>query len=109
MLVAVLLLAPLASGSISIAPAGFRIEVAFAGDGFQGLDAQDGVIYATIVKRLSQDPVMRGNTIVVNVTNGVVLLSGQVLSKKAQKRAAKLCGGIKDVKVVKNQTTVQKR
>jgi osmotically-inducible protein OsmY len=52
---------------------------------------------------------MRGNTIVVNVTNGVVLLSGQAPSKKAQQRAEKLTRGIKDVKAVKNQITVQKR
>ena len=109
-LVAVLLLAPLAHGAVSIAPADFGIEVAFAGDGFQSPEATDGAIYQTIVQRLAQDPDTRYSlTIEVSVRNGVVLLSGKVTSQKIRQKAEKLTHGIKGVKAVKNQLTVQKR
>jgi hyperosmotically inducible periplasmic protein len=67
----------------------------------------DAVITDQVRIKLSGDQLVKGGALQVDVTNGVVTLSGQVDEPKAKERAEKLTKKTKGVKQVINKITVK--
>lgn len=66
----------------------------------------DGAIEDQVRIRLAGDRDVKGTTLEVEVSNGVVTLRGQVDSDKARKRAEKLAKKVKGVERVINELTI---
>jgi osmotically-inducible protein OsmY len=67
----------------------------------------DAMITDQVMIKLSGDQVVKGGALKVDVTNGVVTLSGPVDEPKAKDRAEKLAKKVKGVKQVVNKITVK--
>ena len=65
-------------------------------------------IHAKIWADLVSDPIVKKRNLDVDVTDGVVTLSGIVESEAEKKRAEELAGAIDGVVRVENELTVQR-
>jgi osmotically-inducible protein OsmY len=80
----------------------------FAGCAFAGkkMDLSDGAIQDMVMRRLANDPDVRGAGLKIEVADGVVTLSGMVAEEKHKARAEKLAKKVRGVKQVVNKLTV---
>ena len=67
----------------------------------------DDMIYNNVRIKLAGDQVVKGGALMVDVKDGVVILSGSVEQENQKNRATKLARGIKGVKQVVNNITVR--
>jgi hyperosmotically inducible protein len=67
----------------------------------------DGVIHDNVIIKLASDQIVKGGALTVDVTDGVVTISGQVENPKQKDRAAKLAKGVKGVKKVVNNINLK--
>ena len=65
----------------------------------------DGHIHDEVMRRLADDPDVKGGNIDVEVTNGVVTLRGRVDGDREKSKATKLTKKVRGVKSVNNQLT----
>ena len=69
----------------------------------------DGEIHDQVLIRLASDTDVKGTGIEVDVTDGIVTLTGKVESEKIRSRAEKLVKKVKGVKSVVNKLAVGPR
>ena len=69
-------------------------------------NTSDDAIYDNVRRKLASDQVVKGGALKVDVSQGVVTLSGTVEEEKQKDRAAKLAKKIPGVKSVKNDLVV---
>jgi hyperosmotically inducible periplasmic protein len=67
----------------------------------------DDKIHDNVIRKLAGDSVVKGGGLVVEVTNGVVTLTGKVKTEKQKNRAATLARKVKGVTQVVNQIVLQ--
>ena len=68
-------------------------------------EISDGHIHDEVMRRLADDPDVKGGGIDVEVTNGVVTLRGRVDGDREKTKAGKLAKKVRGVKQVNNQLT----
>jgi hyperosmotically inducible periplasmic protein len=73
---------------------------------FAGDKAADDRILDQVRMRLATDPDVKGGSLDVAVTDGVVVLKGRVDAERGKERATKLAKKIKGVKSVDNELSV---
>lgn len=102
---AALLLAPVAPVSLAAHPG-----YAFAAEAGETESKEDGKIHDLIMVKLAGDQLVGGaGRIEVEVTKGVVKLTGRVDNDKQKARAEHLAKRVKGVKSVANQLVIQPR
>jgi hyperosmotically inducible protein len=69
-------------------------------------DVSDDALYDMVRRRLANDATVKGGTIQVEVSEGVVTLKGSVETAKQKERAGKLVKGINGVRKVQNELAV---
>ncbi len=69
----------------------------------------DGQIYDQVIRRLANDPDVKGGAFEVDVKEGVVTIKGVVEKEKFKEKAEKLAKKVKGVKGVVNQLVVKPR
>lgn len=69
----------------------------------------DDAIYDKVIRRLANDPDVKGGAFEVDVKDGVVTIKGVVEKEKFKEKAEKLAKKIKGVKGVVNQLVVKPR
>ena len=70
------------------------------------LPTTDDSIYDQVIRKLANDPEVRGGNFKVTVTNGVVTIVGVVEKEKIKAKAEKLTKKINGVKQVDNQIRI---
>ena len=70
------------------------------------LPTTDDSIYDQVIRKLANDPEVRGGNFKVTVTNGVVTIVGVVEKEKIKAKAEKLTKKINGVKKVDNQIRI---
>jgi hyperosmotically inducible periplasmic protein len=68
----------------------------------------DSTLTADVKVKLMKAPSLKGSTIEVSTTDGVVTLTGEVKTKQAKGAATKIAKAVKGVKDVDNQLTIAK-
>jgi len=66
----------------------------------------DDRIYDEVRRRLANDADVKGAALDVTVTNGAVILRGQVRTEKAREKAAAIAKKVKGVTMVDNKLTL---
>lgn len=84
----------------------FLVSLLFASPSFAGDKASDDRILDQVRMRLATDPDVKGGTLDVAVTDGVVVLKGRVDTDRGKERATKLSKKVKGVKSVDNELSV---
>ncbi len=74
--------------------------------GAKKLPTTDDSIYDQVIRKLANDPEVRGGNFKVTVTNGVVTIVGVVEKEKIKAKAEKLTKKINGVKQVDNQIRI---
>lgn len=69
----------------------------------------DDAIYDKVIRRLANDPDVKGGAFEVDVKDGIVTIKGVVEQDKLKAKAEKLAKKVKGVKGVVNQLTVKPR
>jgi hyperosmotically inducible periplasmic protein len=68
----------------------------------------DSTITSEVKLKLMKAPSLKGQTIEVSTTDGIVSLTGEVKSKQAKGTATKIAKAVKGVKSVDNQLSIAK-
>lgn len=69
-----------------------------------GCSSDDKSVAENVTKSLNDDPATTGLT--VSVTDGVATISGEVLNEEAKAKAGRIAEGVKGVKSINNNVTV---
>jgi hyperosmotically inducible protein len=68
--------------------------------------ANDDQLYDLVIRKLADDPVVKGGALKVDVHDGVVTISGKVETDQQKAKAEKIVKKISGVKQVDNQLVV---
>ena len=68
--------------------------------------ANDDELYDLVIRKLADDPVVKGGALKVDVHEGVVTISGKVETDQQKAKAEKIVKKISGVKQVQNQLVV---
>lgn len=82
----------------------FQSVAVFAAD-----KASDDMIYDQVIRKLANDPDVKGGTLKVEVKDGTVTITGSVETEKLKAKAERITKKVKGVKAVVNQLVVKPR
>ncbi|MGJ5818533.1 BON domain-containing protein [Paludibaculum fermentans] len=82
----------------------FQTVAVFADD-----KVTDDMVYNAVLRKLANDPDVKGGTLVVEVKEGTVTIKGSVESDKLKAKAERITKKVKGVKGVVNELVVKPR